>query len=472
MMPMQKKTKIVATIGPATESAEILEKLINVGLDVMRLNFSHGDFAEHENRVNNLKIAMEKTGKTIAIMQDLSGPKIRIGEFTTERVDLVAGEEFVLTQEKILGDKNKVWINYETLAKEIRVGSPILLDDGKKRLEVTKIVGSDVHCKIMVGGNTKGKRGVNLPGANLSISALTDKDKEDIAFGLKHKVAYMAFSFVRRPSDVIELREILNAAKSDAAIIAKIETPEAVENIDEIIRLVDGIMVARGDLSIEIPAETVPMIQKMLIKKCNDAGKPVITATQILESMINSPVPTRAEVSDIANAVIDGTDAVMLSEETTLGKYPVEAIEVMSRVTNEIEKTFIERNPVGKYGRSDVGEAVTRAVSKVAMNTGAKLIIALTESGSTARMVARFHPQQMIIAMTPNERTLNRLPLIYGCIPFLTPRFETLEEAVALVRTYCLEHHMLEKGDKVVITAGAPFNNKNTPTNMLMVETI
>lgn len=467
-----KKTKIVATIGPATASEEMLTKLIHAGLDVMRLNFSHGDFAEHEERVRNLEAAMKKTGKTVAVLQDLSGPKIRIGEFSTERVDLVPGETFVLTTEKIVGDKNKAYINYPLLPKEVKVGGTILLDDGKKRLEITKIKGNEVHCKIIVGGNTKGRRGVNLPGANLSISALTEKDKADIAFGLKHKVAYMALSFVRRPSDVIELRDILKKAKSDAAIIAKIETPEAVEHIDEIISLVDGIMVARGDLAIEIPAETVPMIQKMIIKKCNDAGKPVITATQMLESMISMPVPTRAEVSDVANAIIDGTDAVMLSEETTLGKYPVEAVSVMTRVAQEIEKNYPERTPAPKHGRADMADAVTGAVVKVAQDVGATLIVALTESGSTARMVSRFRPKHLVIAMTPNQRSLNRLALNFGCIPFLTPRFETLEESFKFVRAYCLKNKLAEKGDKVVITAGTPFNTKNTPTNMLQVEVI
>jgi len=471
-MSDMKKTKIVATIGPATESEEMLTKLVNAGMDMMRLNFSHGDFAEHGDRVENLKKTTEKTGRHIAIMQDLSGPKIRIGEFATERVELIPSEEFILTQEKIIGDKNRAYINYKNLATELKVGSPVLLDDGKKKLEVTKIVGTDVHCKIIIGGDTKGRRGVNLPGAYLSIGALTDKDKSDMAFGIKHQVNYVALSFVRRASDVIELRELLKAGGSDAAIIVKIETPEAVENFDEILSLTDGVMVARGDLAIEIPAETVPMIQKMIIKKCNDVGKPVITATQMLESMINSPVPTRAEVSDIANAILDGTDAVMLSEETTLGKYPIEAVEVMARVARQIEADYPERTPLGKRGKADTAEAVAGAVVRAADEVGAKVIFALTESGSTARMIARFRPRQNIIAMTPNDRTAHKLALNFGCVPFIVERYDTLKDAVIIIREYCLKQEMIKKGDKVVITAGTPFNTKNTPTNMLMVETI
>lgn len=469
---IKKKTKIVATIGPATESVAVLTELIESGLDVARLNFSHGDFAEHERRVENILLAVQNTGKTVALMQDLSGPKIRIGDFAAEQIELIPGEMFTLVREETVGDKNRAHINYPTLSEEVKVGGQILLDDGKKRLEVVKIDGTDVHCRVVVGGMIKGRRGVNIPGANLSIGALTEKDKKDLAFGLKHQVAYIALSFVRRPADITELRALLEKEGSDASIIAKIETPEAVDNIDEIIRLADGIMVARGDLSIEIPAETVPMIQKMIIKKCNAACKPVITATQMLESMINSPVPTRAEVSDIANAIIDGTDAIMLSEETALGKNPAEAVKVMSRVAKEIEKEHVQHRSVGHYSQTDIAHAVTGAVVKTADDVEAKLIFALTESGSTARMIARFRPRHPILAMTPNVRTFNKLALNYGCIPFLTPRFQTLEEAFELVRSHCLENNLLQEGDRVVVSAGTPFNSKNTPTNMLMVETI
>ena len=335
---MNKKTKIVCTIGPKTESAEMLEKLLNAGMNIQRLNFSHGDFAEHQNKFDNLQIATKNTGIQCLVMQDLSGPKFRIGDFYTEKVELKAGEEITLTTEKIVGDEKRVSVNYPTLHQEILPGNIIMVDDGKKKFEVLEVSGTEIRCKIITGGITKGRRGLNLPGAPLKISALTEKDKKDLEFGLKNNVDIVAFSFVRHPSDVVELRNILNENGSKAKIMAKIETIEAVENFDEILKLVDMVMVARGDMAVEVGYEKVPLIQKQIIKKCNEAGKFVVTATQMLESMIHSPVPTRAEVSDIANAIMDGTDAIMLSEETTLGEYPVECVEMMSKIALEIEK--------------------------------------------------------------------------------------------------------------------------------------
>lgn len=334
-----KKTKIVATIGPATESEEKLTQLLKSGMNIMRLNFSHGDFAEHQNRVDNLKKATTKTKIKAFILQDLSGPKIRLGEFKTERVDLKAGDMITITTDKIVGDETKVSINYPLFPQEVKKGDHVMVDDGKKKFEVVKVVGNEVVCKILVGGNTKGRRGVNLPDSDLSVAALTEKDRSDLEFGVKNKVDFMALSFVRKPEDIKELRDILKAKKCKAKIIAKIETPQAIANFDKILKLVDGVMVARGDLAIEVPFEKVPLYQKMIIKKCNKAKKFVITATQMMESMIKSPVPTRAEVSDVANAILDGTDAVMLSEETTLGEYPVEAVSAMTRIAEEIEKS-------------------------------------------------------------------------------------------------------------------------------------
>ena len=333
-----KKTQIVATIGPATQSEEMLTKLLYEGLNIMRLNFSHGDFAEHKGKVDNLKKAVENTGIPCLVMQDLSGPKFRLGDFYQERVQLIAGDEIILTTEKIVGDEKRVSVNYPTLHEEIAIGNIIMVDDGKKKFEVVAVDGTEIKCKILVGGDTKGKRSLNLPGAPLKISALTDKDKADIEFGVKNNVDIVAFSFVRHPSDVVELRNILNEKGLDAKIMAKIETIEAVENFDEILKLVDMVMVARGDLAVEVGHEKVPLIQKMIIQKCNAAGKFVVTATQMLESMIKSPVPTRAEVSDIANAILDGTDAIMLSEETTLGDFPVEAVHWMTKIAKETEQ--------------------------------------------------------------------------------------------------------------------------------------
>ncbi|MCX6754352.1 MAG: pyruvate kinase [Candidatus Nomurabacteria bacterium] len=472
---MFKKTKIVATIGPATSSEEMLTKLLKAGLNVMRLNFSHGDFKEHQEKVDNFRSAMKKTGIIGAIMQDLSGPKIRLGEFYQETVELKKGNTITITTEKIVGDEKNVSINYPLFPKEVKAGDNIMVDDGKKRFEVISIKGKEVLCKIVVGGITKGRRGVNLPDSEISMSCLTEKDIKDIEFGLKNKVDFFAFSFIRNPSDVTELRNILNKRKSKARIIAKIETPQAVKNIDAILELCDGLMVARGDLAIEVPAEKVPLIQKMIIKKCNDAGKIVITATQMLESMIKSPVPTRAEVSDIANAILDGTDAIMLSEETTLGEYPLEAVNIMSKVAFEIEHHY----PVRKLSENknedesrEITDSITEAVVKTASSLGAKFIVALTETGYTARMVSRYKPLQTILTLTPNQITANQISISFGCVPVLIPSFGSFKETTKHIKDYCLKTKIVQKGDIIVITGGMPFNKRSGSTNMITVETI
>ncbi|MBU6431167.1 pyruvate kinase, partial [Patescibacteria group bacterium] len=326
----------------------------------------------------------------------------------------------------------------------------------------------------IVGGDIKGRRGVNLPGAYLSVSSITEKDRKDLEFGIKNKVDFIALSFVRRPDDIIELRNILNKAKLSAGIIAKIETPEAVENIDKIIELADGIMVARGDLAIEVPAEDVPLIQKMIIEKCNKAGKPVITATQMLESMIKSPVPTRAEISDVANAILDGTDAIMLSEETTLGDYPVEAVKVMYKVARRVESDFVHGKINGEKklrtdSSKDTADAITGEAVDIASGVDARFIIGLTESGFSARMISRYRPAQDIIAMTPNKNTFNKLILSYGIVPVLIPKFRTLNEAMVIIRNHFLKNKLAKKGDKVVVVAGMPFGKKGA-TNMILVE--
>ncbi len=470
-MNIEKKTKVVCTIGPATESEEKLAELLKAGLNVMRLNFSHGSFDEHQKRVTNLRSAMKKTGIQAAILQDLSGPKIRLGEFATERVQLKAGEFITITTDKIVGDEKRVSINYPSFADEMKVGNIVLVDDGKKKFEVVEIKGKEVKCKIIVGGDTKGRRGVNLPGANLKISALTDKDREDFKFGVKNKVDFVALSFVRRPEDVMELRGMMEKAKHEGQIISKIETPEAVANIDKIIELSDGIMVARGDLAIEVPAETVPMIQKMIIKKCNMAGKPVITATQMLESMIKSPVATRAEVSDVANAILDGTDAIMLSEETTLGEYPVNAVATMTRVAREIENNYPNDTLCESiHGEHTVTDAVTAAVVAVSAEVDAKVIVAITGSGSTARMISRHKPSQPIIVITSKDKVAQQLQLSWGCFPIIE-KYGSITEIMAMVRVLAKKHELAVKGDRVVIAAGMPFG-KPGRTNTIHVEVI
>jgi pyruvate kinase len=473
---MTKKTKIVATIGPATESEAMLTKLVLAGLNVMRLNFSHGDFAEHQGKVDNFRKVIKKTGQPLAILQDLSGPKIRIGEFEEGRVKLVKGKFITIaTGPKFVGTVDRVWVNYPTLHKELKVSGRVLLDDGKKELKVVSIKGKEIKCKVVVGGDTKGRRGMNLPGAYLKTSSITEKDIKDLEFGIKNKVDYIALSFVRRPEDVIELKEILAKRKSKALVISKIETEEAIENLDEIIEVSDGIMVARGDLAIEIPAEKVPHLQKRMIDACNALGKPAITATQMLESMINTPVPTRAEVSDVANAILDGTDAVMLSEETTLGDFPLEAVELMTRVALEIENNdYPHRLAMNddRTGDVDIVDSVTGHAVNITHDIGAQAIVALTESGFTARMLSRYKPSEMIYAFTPNEQVYNQLALTYGCSPVLIGRENDIEKVMKLAKQFIIKRKIAKKGENVVITAGAPFSKKDTKTNMVIVETI
>lgn len=469
-----KKTKIVATIGPATESVEMLERMLRAGMNVMRLNFSHGDFAEHQARVDNLKSAMKKTGLTAAILQDLGGPKIRIGDFSTETITLKEGKEFIITTDEVVGDEKIVSVNYSPIVKEVKKGHIIFLDDGKRKLEVKDIKGNKVICKIIVGGEIRGRRGVNLPNSDLSIKALSQKDIKDLEFGLKNNVDYFALSFVRSENDIKDLREILLRRKSGAGIIAKIETPQAIENIDEIIKLSDGIMVARGDLAIEVPFEKVPSLQKTIITKCNAVGKPVITATHMLESMIKSPIATRAEVSDVANAILDGTDAIMLSGETTLGQYPINAVNVMSSVAHEIEGDYPERPivRVGEVGETDVSDSLTSSIVKTAHDIGAKVIIALTDSGFTARMISRHRPHSPILALTPNKKTAIKLSLVFGCNSVVVDRYETLEDVFKIVKSEVIKSKLAKKGDKVIIAAGVPFNTKGLSTNLMVVQSI
>ena len=470
-----KKTKIVCTIGPATEKKETIFKLIKNGMNVMRLNFSHGNFAEHQAKIDTLKNITKQIKIPVAIMQDLAGPKIRIGVFEKGSVILKEGDNFTLTIKEIIGNDKIVSINYPLFSKEVSVGDPVLLHDGKKKLEVLKIKGEDVICKVIVGGEIKDKRGVNLPGSNLSVGSITEKDRVDINFGLKNKVDFFALSFVRGPEDIVELRNILKKAKSKAQIIAKIETPQALKNIEEILRATDGIMIARGDLAIEIPTEDVPLVQKMLIKRCNELGKPVITATQMLESMIKSPVPTRAEVSDVANAILDGTDAIMLSEETTLGDYPVEAVRVMSKISNKIETDSHYREIVGSRKYSDPiqrkSDALCNGAIEVAKESNAKIIIALTDKGFSARMISRYKPEQKILALTPKESTRNQLSLSYGCVSVVCKKFGEIVPAIKEAKAVAIKSGLGVKGDRVVVIFGFPLG-KVLGTNTLMVETL
>lgn len=422
----------------------------------MRLNFSHGDFAEHQEKVDNLRKVTKKTGLTAAILQDLSGPKFRLGDFYQERVELKTGDFITLTTEKIVGDEKRVSVNYPTLHEEIVPGNIIMVDDGKKKFEVVEVKGTEIKCKILLGGNTKGRRSLNLPGAKLKIGALTDKDKKDIAFGLKNKVDIIAFSFVRKPDDVRELRDILNKAGSTAKIMAKIETVEAIECFDEILELVDMVMVARGDLAVELGYENVPPAQKMMIEKCNQAGKPVVTATQMLESMIKSPFPTRAEVSDVANAIYDGTDAVMLSEETTLGDFPIEAVSMLTKIAERVEsdERYIELRNGGVMAD---GTLDTLAESAVHMADSAlvepQAIIALTETGEIARYMAALKPTVPVVVASSSVPTLGQVWVSYGCYPVAIKKGKDAEVKAKEAIASLVKAKALSKGQYVVVVS-------------------
>lgn len=464
---MDKKTKIVATIGPKTESQEMLTRLMQAGLNVMRLNMSHGDHDEHLARIVNGRAAAKALNRPIAILQDLAGPKIRTGIYETERITIEAGAPIVITTEECIGTPERIYVNYQKLAEEVGPGSIIMLDDGKKKLQVERVEGKDIHCRVIVGGELKPRRGVNIPGAYLSIETITEKDRKDLAFGVENGVDLVALSFVRRADDVRELKRMLaDLGAPHIRVISKVETQEAIENLAAIVDASDGIMVARGDLAIEIPTEEVPLRQKEMIRLCNAAGKPVITATQLLESMITSPVPTRAEVSDVANAVFDGTDAVMLSEESTLGAYPVEAVETLARVARVAEERRDQKPSAG-----GCTETITKAVAQAAEDLHAAAIVALTETGTTARGVARFHPRCPVVALTPNESTMKQLALSRGVYPHVVEPLGSLEHALTFIPDFLTEHGYAKEGDTVIVTAGLRFGESGA-TNLLVAVTI
>ncbi len=468
-----KKTKIVMTIGPASDAPTALDELIVAGVNVVRFNFSHGDHAEHARRMRRVRAAAKRAKKHVALLQDLGGPKIRIGDFENGEITLVPGETLTLSTKKCPGTQQRVYVNYARLPREVGAGQAILLDDGTKRLEVVRTTDTEVVTRVVVGGRIRSRRGVNVPGAHLSINTLTSKDKKDVLFGVDMDVDFFALSFVRSAKDIAQLRRLLTREGSEARIIAKIETQEAIEDLDAIISAADGIMVARGDLAVEVPAENVPHYQKMIIAKCNRSGKPVIVATQMLESMITTPVPTRAEVADVTNAILDGTDAVMLSAETAIGKYPLAAVRMMASVAHrtEADMTYQRVQDDAQHTKYTVN-AVARSVIQTANDIEAAAIIALTESGFTARKVSRYRPRQPIVVLSPHERVCRQMMLSFGCYPRQIKRgFSRLVEAGKEARTIVVREELARTGDKIVIAAGIPFGTAGT-TNIMFVETV
>ncbi len=473
-MNKRKKTKIVTTIGPATANLPMMKSLINAGANAFRLNFSHGSHEDHLKVFDLARQAEKEENQPIAIIQDLCGPKIRIGDFNTESITLEKGQDFEIVTEKIVGDKNKVCISYENFIQEIKEGDKILLDDGKITLEAISKGKNSVKTKVISGGVIKGRRGVNLPDSSLSLSSMTEKDFSDLKFAKEKAVDFVALSFVRTEKDVLQLKEAMAREKIEARVISKIETKEALQNIDSIIAVSDAIMVARGDLAVEIGNENVPMAQKNIIKKCNYAGIPVITATQMLDSMVSISTPTRAEVSDVANAILDGTDALMLSQETAIGEYPVEAVKTMARVAHRVENDFHHREVVKhRFSKKEVdvsiADSITGSASELAETIKASFIVAVTESGFTARMVSRYHPEQPILALAPNIKTYRSLAISFGCYPVLISWIDNMDEAIKVSKEYFIKNGYGKVGDRVVLTTGIPFGH-NSKTNTILVE--
>lgn len=470
-----RKTKIVCTIGPVSESVEKLVALIEAGMNVARLNFSHGDFEEHGNRIKNIREASERTGKKVAILLDTKGPEIRTQTLEGGVAELKTGEELIVSMTEVVGNDKKISVTYPGLVNDVHPGSKILLDDGLIELEVTEIRDNELVTKVMNDGVLKNKKGVNVPNVSVNLPGITDKDTADIKFGIEQGVDFVAASFVRRASDVLEIRELLDTnGGSEIDIIPKIENQEGVDNIDEILEVSEGLMVARGDLGVEIPAEEVPLVQKELIKKCNAAAKPVITATQMLDSMQRNPRPTRAEASDVANAIFDGTDAIMLSGETAAGDYPVESVQTMHNIATRTEKALnyeaILRKKT-KEANTSITSAIGQSVAHTASNLSAAAILSATESGYTARVVSKYRPLSPIIAVTSNEKVIRKLNLVWGVTPVQGKSATSTDEMFESTVDFAMQANLIKQGDLVVITAGVPINETGT-TNIMKVHLI
>ncbi|MDN4592943.1 pyruvate kinase [Polycladomyces subterraneus] len=469
-----RKTKIVCTIGPSSEDPETLKRLILAGMNVARLNFSHGSHEEHGRRIEAVRRAAAELGRTVAILLDTKGPEIRTGELQGGEAELKAGDRLTLTTEPILGNAQRVSVSYEGLPADVKPGSTILIDDGLIRLDVEAVEGTEIHCRVANGGLLKNRKGVNLPGLKVNLPGITSKDADDIVFGIQKGVDFIAASFVRKPEDILEIRKILEEHDADIQIIAKIENSEGLEHLDEILEVADGLMVARGDLGVEIPAEEVPLVQKEMIRKCNNLGKPVITATQMLDSMQRNPRPTRAEASDVANAILDGTDAVMLSGETAAGKYPVEAVETMDRIALRTEKALRYRD-LFRQRRLEQEVSITDSISQAVVHAAESLqssaIITSTESGFTARMVSKYRPRAPIIAVTPNDRVMAKLSLVWGVYPVKGTKVTNTDEMLQVAIRSALASKYVRHGDLVVITAGVPSGQSGS-TNLMKVHVI
>ncbi len=466
-----RRTKIVATIGPATSSPEVLRELIEAGATTLRLNFSHGTHEDHQRSIRLIRQTSFELNQPVGILQDLQGPKIRLGRFKDGSIILNKGDRFTLTSKLLEGTQTISSITYEPLADEVPEGSVILLDDGKVEMFVEKVdrVTRELHCVTVVGGVLSNNKGVNFPGVYLSIKALTDKDRKDLTFGLDQGVDWVALSFVRNPQDVLEIKELIASAGKNVPVIVKIEKHEAIQEMESILSISDGVMVARGDLGVELPAEDVPVLQKRLILTANRMGIPVITATQMLDSMVHSPRPTRAEISDVANAILDGTDAVMLSNETAVGKHPVEAVATMARIAVRIEKEKWKK-AIEDSGRS-IPNAISHAVSQIADQLDAAAIMTLTKTGATARNVSKFRSTKPILAITPHVDVARQLQLVWGVKPLLVLDLPSTGQTFQAALNVAQEKNLLREGDLVVMTAGT-LQGVSGSTDLIKVEMV
>ena len=476
-----KKTKIICTMGPNSDNREVMKQLVLNGMDVARFNFSHGSHEEHKKRYLQLREVAEEAGIPIAALLDTKGPEIRTGILKDgKKISLKEGQEFVLTTEEVIGDENMVQINYDGLNEDVKEGDRILIDDGLIELHVLGVEGPKILCKVINGGELGERKGVNVPGVKIKLPALTEKDKEDIRFGIEMGFDYSAASFIRSADAILEIREMLEESGSQMGIIAKIENAEGLENLDAIMEASDGIMVARGDLGVEIPPEKLPYLQKKMIEKCSESCKIVITATQMLDSMIRNPRPTRAEVTDVANAVYDGTDVVMLSGETANGKYPVEALKMMVQIVEETEAhlddAFFKRRRVSEDNSHSVSNAVCYASVSTARALKAKVIIAPSISGYTARMLSKWHPAATLIGMSPSISTVRKMQLYWGVTPFQAKRAESTDTLIMNSVDMLKEKGIVQEGDLAVVTAGVLSHSRRhepaTATNIMRVVTV
>jgi len=469
------RTKVVATVGPACDSSVMITDLIKAGVDVFRLNFSHGTPSEHKRRIENIRRISRELNWPVAIIQDLPGPKVRVGKLKDEVVDLKERNTLTLLTRKIKGDKNLISLTESRFISSLRKGDFIYLNDGLIKLEVLRKSREGVRCLIIQGGELREGKGVNFPGINLPSFNINSKDREYLKIGLDLGVDFVALSFIKKAEDILKVKKFIKQKNKKVKLIAKIEKREALENISEIVDIADAVMIARGDLGIEVPIEKVALVQKEIILHCNKAGKPVITATQMLESMVNNPTPTRAEVTDITNAILDGTDAVMLSEETAIGNYPLKAVQTMVKIAMETEKSLPSKVISGMQSfisvGNSVGEAVSHAAGLVASDLKVAAIITPTTSGSTARMVSRYRPQLPIMAVTTEDSTWKELQLSWGIFPLKIKQVKNIDDMLNKARAMAKETGLVSKGDKVVITAGTPVGVTGT-TNLLEVRDI